>query len=202
MSAQQAAVAEKTELVPLTVDQYHRMLETGILTEGEPIELLDGLLVRKDRGDESMTVKPLHASTLSRLLAIVSSLSGCHLRIRDPITVQPSHEPEPDAAIVRGRPQDYSDRHPGPDDVISVVEISQSSLEHDRSTKLRIYAAAGIAQYVIVNLVDSRVEVYEDPDPEAGGFRQVRLLTAGDRIELRISPSGDRLEIPASDWLP
>jgi hypothetical protein len=67
--------------------------------------------------------------------------------------------------------------------------------------KLRIYAAAGIAQYVIVNLVDFRVEVYEDPDPDAETFRRVRLLTADDRIELRISPDGDRLEIPAGDWL-
>jgi Uma2 family endonuclease len=201
MTMLQVAVAERAELVPLDVDQYHRMLEAGILREAEPVELLDGLLVRKDRGGESMTVKPLHASTLSRLLAIVSSLSGCHLRIQDPITVRPSHEPEPDAAIVRGRPQDYSERHPEPDDVVSVIEISESSLEHDRKTKLRIYAAAGIAQYVIVNLVDGRVEVYEDPDPDAESFRKVRLLTVDDRIELRISPDGDRLAIPASDWL-
>ncbi len=201
MSTMQVAVAEKTELVSLTVDQYHRMLETGILSEGEPIELLDGLLVRKDRGGDSMTVKPLHASTLSRLLSIVSYLSGCHLRIQDPITVRPNHEPEPDAAIVRGRPQDYSSHHPEPDDVVSAIEISESSLEHDRTTKLRIYAAAGIAQYVIVNLVDRRVEVYEDPDPDAETFRQVHLLTAEDRIKLRISPDDDRLELAASDWL-
>lgn len=200
MNTLQVAVAETTELVPLTVDQYHRMLETGILSESEPIELLDGLLVKKDRGD-ARTVKPLHASTLSRLLSIVTSLSGCHLRIQDPITVRPSHEPEPDAAIVRGRPQDYSDRHPEPGDVVSVIEISESSLDHDRTTKLRIYAAAGIAQYVIVNLVDRRVEVYEEPDPETESFAKIHLLTADGRIDLRISPDGDRLGRPASDWL-
>ena len=94
------------------------------------------------------------------LLLLLPALLGCHLRIQDPITIHPSHEPEPDAAIVRGRPRDYADHHPEPGDVVSLIEISESSLEHDRTTKLRIYAAAGIPQYIILNLVDRRVEVY------------------------------------------
>lgn len=189
------------EVVPLTVDQYHRMLETGILAEDEPVELLDGILVRKDRG-EGMTTKPLHASILSRVLTVMPALAGCHLRVQDPITIRPRHEPEPDAAIVRGRPEEYDRRHPGPDDVVSVIEISESSLEHDRTTKLRIYAAAGVPQYLIVNLVERRVEVYEDPAVDEERFLTVSILTGDDPIPLRVSPSGERFAIAARGWLP
>ncbi|MFO1351745.1 MAG: hypothetical protein U1F68_14175 [Gammaproteobacteria bacterium] len=96
------------DLVTLTVAQYHRMVEAGILPEGEPIELIDGLLVKKNRG-AGMTAHPLHALVVSRLIRLAPSLEalGYHLRLQNPITIAPPHEPEPDAAIVRGTPAAY-----------------------------------------------------------------------------------------------
>jgi Uma2 family endonuclease len=190
-----------SEVVPLTVEQYHRMLETGILAEGEPIELLDGLLVPKDRG-AAMTINPLHSLVVSLLLELAPKLEpfGCHIKTQSPVTILPDHEPEPDGLIVRGSPRDYLERHPGPEDVSCLIEVSDSSLERDRTTKQRIFARAGVGQYVILNLADRQVEVFEDPRPE-GRYRSVRILRSGETVALR-TPGGGQLEVEVARLLP
>ena len=94
---------EESEIIPLTVGQYHGMIEAGILTEGEPIELLDGLLVRMSRG-EGMTTSPLHSLGVSKLNLLLFEALGafrCHVRIQSPVTLPPRDEPEPDRAADR-----------------------------------------------------------------------------------------------------
>lgn len=197
------AVPATGEIVPLTVDQYHRMIETGILATGEPIELLDGLLVHKDRGP-GMTVNPIHASVvdqLNALLAPVLAKLGAYLRVQSPITIPPRHEPEPDAAIVRGRPADYGRRHPGPAEVSSVVEIAETSLVRDRTVKRRIYAAAGIRQYVLIDLAGRKVEVYEEPDASSGSYLRRTELRGDDPVPFLL-PDGSRHETRARAILP
>jgi hypothetical protein len=193
--------ATAKELVRLSVDQYHRMIEAGILEEGAPIELLDGLLVHKDRG-ASITVHPRHASVVSMLLELGARIAtlGCHLRLQSPLTILRRHEPEPDAMIVAGRPKDYAHRHPQPADVGTVIEVADSSLERDRTTKMLIYARAGIAQYCLVNLTTGRIEVYEDPDSEQGRYRARRDLAPGESVALRL-PGGGSLEVPVDQIL-
>lgn len=194
------AASPPTELVTLTVEQYHRMLAAGVLDDGEPIELLDGVLVPKDRGDGT-TMNPQHRLAMSRLMRLgpqVEALGG-HLQLQSPLTLEPHQEPEPDGMLVRGRPERYSDRHPGAADVGCVIEVSSSSLERDRTTKQRIYAEAGIAQYVIVNLVDQRVEVYEEPKPDAGHYGVVRLATGEEGVRLRLGEAG--VDVRASELL-
>ncbi len=189
-------------VVPLSVEQYHSMRETGILDEDEPVELIDGLLVYKDRGGV-MPVSPLHAFVTHRMARLEMALEkhGCHLRSENPITLPPSHEPEPDGAVVQGHPEAYLDRHPGAGDVLSVIEVSDSSLRSDRTTKQRIYAAAGIVQFIIVNLVEGRVEVYEEPNAVERCYRIVRVLHRGDTISLNV-PGEQPLDVPVADWLP
>lgn len=194
------AVSPPTELVSLTIEQYHRMLAAGVLEDGEPTELLDGVLVPKDRGD-GMTMNPRHRLAVSRLMRLgpqVEALGG-HLQLQGPLTVEPHHEPEPDGMLVHGPPERYAERHPGPADVGCVIEVSISSLERDRTTKQRIYAEAGIAQYVIVNLVDRRVEIYEEPKPEAGHYGVVHLASGEEKVTLRLGESG--VEARASELL-
>ena len=189
-------------VVPLNVEQYHSMRETGILAEDAPVELIDGLLVYKDRGG-ALPVSPLHTFVTHRMARLAPALEerGCHLRLENPITLPPSHEPEPDGAVVQGRPEDYLERHPGPGDVLCVIEVSDSSLKTDRTIKQSVYAAAGIAQFIIVNLVESRIEVYEDPNVAERCYRLVRILYRDDTISFCVP--GDRtLGVPAADWLP
>jgi Uma2 family endonuclease len=189
-------------VVPLNVEQYHSMLEAGILDEDEPVELIDGLLVYKDRGG-AVPVSPLHSFVTHRMAGLVPALEehGCHLRLENPITLPPSHEPEPDGAVVQGRPEDYLKRHPGPADVLCAIEVADSSLRTDRTTKQGIYASAGIGQFIIVNLVESRVEVYEEPNVAEKCYRLVRILNQGDTISLHLA-GGETLGVPVADWLP
>jgi Uma2 family endonuclease len=189
-------------VVPLTVDQYHSMRENGILAEDEPVELIDGLLVYKDRGGDNVPVSPLHSFVAHRMTRLSAALEehGCHLRSENPITLPPSHEPEPDGAVVRGLPEDYLDRHPGPADVACVIEIADSSLRNDRTTKQAVYAAAGIPQFVIVNLVESRIEVYEEPNVAERCYGVVRVLHRRDTISLRVADH--KVDVSVADWLP
>jgi Uma2 family endonuclease len=185
-------------VVPLTVEQYHEMARAGILLGGDPIELLEGWLVIK------MTKHPLHsactAKTRRQLDRIVPD--GWSVDSQEPITTDDS-EPEPDVAVIRGHREDYTERHPGPDDVGLLVEVADTSLQRDRGWKRRVYATAGISVFWIVNLIDREVEVMSRPtgpaqEPDYGN-RQV--FRPGD--EVRVVLDGVEVgRIAVADLLP
>jgi len=155
---QQRSTVPREPVLQLTVEQYHEMLNAGILTDDDPVELLDGLLVTK------MTKHPPHriattliSDALRRILP-----AGWYVEVQNPITTDDS-EPEPDVAVVRGSTRDYPNRHPSPSDVALVVEVADDSLRRDKTTKRRLYARAGIPIYWIANLIDNAIEVYSQP---------------------------------------
>ena len=195
-------------LFPLDVRRYHRMIELGILPEGEPFELLDGCLVRKDRsatGEDPMTVGLGHAWVIGELGDLAPRLRrlGCHMRVQLPITLPLLNEPEPDGAVVLGSKNAYRERHPGPADVTCVIEVADSSLARDRTTKLRIYAAAGIPMYVIVNLIDRVIEVYSEPIGKGRNARYGRQETLSSRQTLSVPAArGRKLPIQVRRLLP
>ena len=120
----------------LSVEQYEEMVRAGILSEDDPVELLDGWLVPK------MPKKPLHvmATELVRDALVKVIPDGWHVNSQQPLRLSTS-EPEPDAMVVRGSRRDYLDRLPGPAEVALVVEVADTSLEQDRVFKKAIYAA-------------------------------------------------------------
>lgn len=191
-------------LVPITVDQLHQMIRNGILQDGDPIELIDGLLVRKDRsarGENLMTYNPRHAllvSRLQRLLTLSCESAGLYLRIQLPVTLGNISAPEPDLAVVRGTEEDYTDHHPGPADLPLVIEVADSSVGTDRSTKQRLYATAGVTQYWLVNLPESQVEVYEQPDSASGKYAHQTILKPNQTLVWNLSPT-QRLQINVVD---
>jgi Uma2 family endonuclease len=140
-----------------TVDEYHRMIQLGILAETDRVELLEGHVFMKGRytSAHDSTIQRLH----NHLFEVLAGSWG--LRIKSAITLSDS-EPEPDLALVRGSVRTYLSRHPGPADTGLVIEVADSSLDRDRE-KARIYANAGIAVYWIVNLVDHWIEEYSLP---------------------------------------
>lgn len=157
------AVAVPTEPIwPLSVEQYHEMINTGILDEDDPVELLEGLLIPK------MPKKPPHSLTTELTREALTPLLplGWHVKGQEPITTEDS-EPEPDVAIIRGARRDYLERHPLPQDVALVIEVSDTTLKRDRGLKKRIYARAGIQVYWIINLPENCIEVYTEPTREA-----------------------------------
>ncbi len=163
-----------------SIDEYHRMIEYGILTTDDRIELLNGYLVNK------MPIHPPHATATTRLFKwfVQRLIAGWTVRSQQPVTFAPS-EPEPDVTVARGDEATYSVRHPGPADVGILIEVAESTLERDRTDKSAIYAAAGIPVYWIVNLIDRVIEVYTDPTPD-GEYRSKRVFLASDSVPVEL----------------
>jgi Uma2 family endonuclease len=159
-------------LVRLSVAQYHAMRDASILTEDDRVELLEGMLVQK------LTKKPPHrlATSLVRTALEAAIPPGHYVDSQEPITTADS-EPEPDVVVVRGTPRNYANRHPGPGDVVLVVEVADDSVERDR-LKAQLYATAGISVYWIVNLRSRVVEVHEEP--RGGAYRKRTDYASGD----------------------
>jgi Uma2 family endonuclease len=142
-----------------TIDEYHRLIQLGFLQEGERVELIRGELIQ-------MAAKGTpHTFCATRLLRQLDRLLGDRAVVRgqDPITLPSHSEPEPDAVIARGNETDYLAHHPYPQDILLVIEISDSTLTYDQTTKLSLYAEADIAEYWIVNLSDRKLEQYRQP---------------------------------------
>jgi Uma2 family endonuclease len=161
-------------LARLSVAQYHQMVASGVLMDGDPLELFEGVLVEK------VTEGPAHSFRITQLARLLIRLVGdgpWQVRVQHPISTADS-EPEPDLAIVVDN--DYSEHHPAGAEIAVVIEVSGSSLARDRSTKQRIYANAGIAHLVIVSLNENMVESYTDPIPgENARYGSREILTAG-----------------------
>jgi hypothetical protein len=180
-----------------TVDEYHRMIRTGILAEDEPVELLEGWIVTK------MPRNPAHDLALEKLdVAIRERLpAGWRIRIQCAVTTDDS-EPEPDLALVRGPVPSSATSHPRPDEIGTLVEVADSSLEHDRTVKGTTFARAAIAVYWIINLRDGQVEVYTDPTgPDAQpAYRTRRDYGPTDMVPLVLD--GHQIgRIPVQDLL-
>lgn len=180
---EERATAPPDQVWRLSVRQYHEMSAAGILTEDDPVELLDGFLVPK------MTKSPPHSPATGLTCAAIARLlpPGWFVDSQEPITTLDS-EPEPDVRVVRGDRRDYLERHPGPADVALVVEVSDATLERDRTLKLRTYARAGIPVYWILDLRNRRLEVYTEPSGVHGnaGYRRRREVGAEASVVLEI----------------
>jgi len=181
-----------------SVPEYHKLIDIGLLTEDDNLELLEGYLVLK------MSRNPPHDGTLDLVKATLRLAlpAGWMLRDQEAITLSDS-EPEPDGAVVRGGPRTYLTRHPGPSDVGLVIEVADSTLPGDRADKGRIYARAGLSCYWIVNLVDLQVEVYTAPSgpTAAPAFAQRTDYRPGDRIPL-VLDGATVADIAVQDLLP
>ena len=142
----------------LSIEQYHAIIQAGILTDDDSVELLEGWLVFK------MPKNPPHRATTRLVRTALENIlpAGWYVDSQEPITLSNS-EPEPDIVVVRGDTRQYLDRHPGSEDIALIIEVSDTTLQCDRTVKKRIYARAGISIYWIVNLVEEQVEVYSQP---------------------------------------
>ena len=181
-----------------SVDEYHRLVETGVLGTDDRVELLEGWIAPK------MSHSPRHDAVVDLVNEALRRLlpKGWRTRIQSAATTATS-EPEPDIAVVRGSARDYLTKHPGPQDTGLVVEVADSSLRLDRTSKLRIYAAAGMPEYWIINLADNQIEVFRTPTVANGQplFADQVHYHSGDSIPLNLD--GVTLgEIAADDLLP
>lgn len=162
-----------------TLAEYQALIDTGVIREGERVELIDGHLVY------AMPANPPHAAAIAKLnrRLILLCPEGYVVRCQTD-TVVGTSRPEPDVCVARGDESAFDARHPEPADIASVVEVSDSSLAFDRGDKLRVYARAGIPVYWIVNVIDRQIEVYTDPTGPATNpaYRTRTDYTAGQSV--------------------
>ena len=193
-------------LASFSVSQYHEMIRSGILREGDPIELIEGVLLRKDRRDQTggiMTHGARHLRVLKKLTTLLMArvdANRCHVQAQGPIRVSENSEPEPDCSLIRGTPDDYAQEVPQAADAWAIFEVADSSLRTDQQTKQRLYATAAIAPYVIINLKSDLVEVYEKPIPTEQRYEHCTEYRCGEQVSLLIAGLGT-LTLNVSDLL-
>jgi Uma2 family endonuclease len=181
-----------------TPAEYHKLIDTGIIMEGEPVELLEGFLVEKGMRN------PPHDGAVTRLTNRLPRYlpAGWVTRIQCAVAFGES-EPEPDGAVVRGDDTSYDARLPDAGDFGIVIEVSDSTLAFDRRDKGRIYARAGVPIYWVINVADRQVEVYSDPDPAAStpSYRGRVDYKPGDQLPITLA-GASIATVPVRDLLP
>ena len=166
-----------------SVEEYHRMVEVGILGEDERVELIDGRILQMS------PIGSQHAAYVSFLNRKLRAIEETAIvRIQDPVILDDETEPQPDVAVVGFKANAYADSHPHAEDVLLLIEVADTSLEEDRLIKLPRYADAGIPEVWIFNLIENIVEVYREPLTLANGIPGYRRRTDF-RVGESVNPS-------------
>ena len=165
----------------LTVDEYHRMGEAGILTEDDRVELIEGELVAMAPiGSEHIAA----TNSLNRLLVLAVGDRGI-VSVGNPVRLNQRSEPQPDFAVLKPR-SDYRTMLPRPEDTMLAVEVANTSLDYDRNVKLALYARSGIPEIWIVNLAAAEVEVYTSP--VADSYTSIARAGRSDTLTIKAIP--------------
>jgi len=166
----------------LSVEDYHKLGEVGILSDDSRVELIEGELIEMAPiGGPHMAV----VNRLNKLLVLALGNIGV-VSVQNPVSLPPHSEPQPDIAILTPRAGDAASAVPGPEDVLLVIEVSDATLAYDRTTKLNLYAKSGIAESWVVNLQSKCVEAYRGPTTD--GYSR--------RIDFQLQDSVSPLALP------
>ena len=165
-----------------SVDEYYKMIELGMLKDYEKAEIIDGELIQK------MTIGDKHASVVNILnrFFIKNVSDDVLVSVQNPLRISDYNEPEPDIVLSDLTKYDGK-RHPRPEEVVLVVEVSDATLKYDRDVKLPLYAEAGIAEVWIVNLKKNIVEIHQNPFSDI--YQTVKIYKSGETIDLQNFPS-------------
>ena len=174
-------LVEKTTQVEMkrrrfTVAELMRLAEIGFLGDDERVELIRGEIV------EMSPISEGHASSVMRLLALLSRVFGQQaiLSVQNPVQLDDVTLPQPDVVLLRPRDDFYNKQHPGPQDILLLIEVSDTTLRYDRRVKTALYGAAGVREYWIINLPERRVEAYREP--QADGYRVTVRFGSGEML--------------------
>lgn len=175
-----------------TREDYERRAAAGVFGDRR-VELVDGVVydMTPQNGPHITAV----SKALQALWAAFPPAAGFYIRPQGPLPLGAASMPEPDLAVIAGRPDDHRKLHPVA--AVLVLEVSDTSELHDRNRKALLYAQAGIADYWIANLVRDHLEVFRDP--QDGVYRSHRILRRGERIAPLANPGA---VIAVDDLLP
>ena len=142
-----------------TVAEYYALADAGILAENDRVELLDGDIIHMP------PIGDWHAASVDQFnhLMLPPLQGRAIVRVQGPTHLNDISEPQPDVLLLRWRDDFYREGHPGPTHILLLIEISDTSVDYDRNTKLSAYARAGIPEVWIVSRQDRRIEAYTSP---------------------------------------
>ncbi len=166
-----------------TADEYHQMVKGGILAEDDRVELIDGEVL-------AMTpIGPRHGTSADRATRALILAAGDRaiVRTQGSVCLGAYTEPQPDVVLLRARADGYATRHPGPGDILLVIEVADSSLEYDRDVKAPLYAKTGIPEYWLVNLRDN--VLIRHRQPEQGVYRSVDTFSSRQTLAPALLPN-------------
>lgn len=189
------AIDTITPIHRISVEQFHRMVEAGVFTEGDRIELIDGEM-------RDMTpIGPPHNSCTNALNMIFAPrLAGkAIVSVQGPLVLDDGTELYPDLLVLRQRADRYQQSHPTGDDTYLVIEVADSSLFVDLGNKLTKYARADIRRYWVVDIKSRTIHDYRDPAPFGGRYRQLHSVSEG---VLSVTVEGVEIHVDVSELFP
>jgi len=155
----------------ITVQEYHKMGETGIISADEKVELIEGQIIKKPMKGTS------HEAAITRAeRALRKPLEDrVLLRLQSAVRLSDYSEPEPDIAVVYPDAMDYEDHHPTPPEIYLIVEIADTTLKRDKESKAKVYAKAGINDYWVLDITNR--QLYAFREPTATGYKNEQILS-------------------------
>lgn len=165
-----------------TVRDYHKMIDAGVFVGNSDYELIEGEIVKK------MTQGDFHIACINRLNRLFSRNCGDEIivSVQNAVIIGDISEPEPDVALLKFREDFYSAGKATAEDVLLLIEVSDSTVKYDRNVKMRIYAEAGVAEVWLVNLPRQILEVHLEP--EKGKYRLVKKYEKSESVAPSLLP--------------
>ena len=163
----------------IRVGEYFRMGEAGILASDARYELIEGEII------DMPPIGPSHAGKTNRLTAILSEAvhGRAIVSTQNPIILGDFSAPQPDLALLRYRDDYYEQSHPTAPDVLLLIEVADTSLDHDRGSKLALYARYRVPEVWIVDIPGGHLDIHRDPD----GARYTQQVRASDLSKVEIA---------------
>lgn len=165
-----------------TVKEYNRMVEAGILTEDDRVELIRGEIIHMS------PIGRRHAAHVRRLNTLLSEKLGRRALVdtQNPVELDDSSQPQPDVVLLQPRPDFYESGHPKPEDILLLVEVADTTVESDRNVKIPLYARDGITEVWLIDINQQCLEVYRQPC--ADGYKEMQKFYRGQTVSIQAFP--------------
>ncbi|MEB3342654.1 Uma2 family endonuclease [Okeania sp.] len=166
-----------------TVDQYNKILDAGVFTENERVELIRGEIVK-------MSPMGIHHSACVKCLAelfILRLAQTVTVGIQDSVRLNNTSEPQPDISLLQRRPDFYRTQQPQPENVFLLIEVSDTTIKYDREVKVPLYAENNIVEVWLVNLNEKCLEVYRQP--KGNGYENMQTFKKGETMTIQVFPN-------------
>lgn len=179
---------------PFTKDEYHRMIEAGILKEDDRVEFLEGNIIAM------APIGSRHVACVNRLNRLLNRVLGdrAQISVQNPVSLSGNSEPQPDLVVLRPQENFYSTALPAPQDILLIVEVGEASAATDRQDKLPLYARAGIQEVWLVDLIEECIEAYREPLRD-GPYQTRHVFRRSEQVTLSAFPD---IHLSVDDLLP